>query len=65
MDKPCQACGGSGQVCHFLGVSRFLLTREECPECAGLGVQLPPGEEEAGPALGAPPPRAEEPEGNE
>ncbi|MDA8418178.1 MAG: hypothetical protein M0Z90_04010 [Desulfobacteraceae bacterium] len=41
--KPCPFCGGSGQRSYFLGVSRFLLTVEECQECAGLG-QLPPPE---------------------
>lgn len=35
--KSCTACNGSGQVSYFKGVSRFLLTSEECPECAGLG----------------------------
>ncbi len=36
----CPACHGSGQVSFFQGVSRFLLTWEECPECAGLGYVL-------------------------
>lgn len=36
--RPCSACHGSGQTSSFLGVSRFLLTWEECPECGGLGV---------------------------
>jgi len=35
--KSCPTCNGSGQVTFFQGVSRFLLTWEECPECAGLG----------------------------
>ncbi len=35
--KPCQTCGGSGQISGFQGVSRFLLSWEECPECCGLG----------------------------
>jgi len=35
---PCPACGGSGQINFFQGVSRFLLTVEDCPQCAGLGV---------------------------
>jgi DnaJ-class molecular chaperone len=33
----CDSCGGSGQINYFKGVSRFLLSCEECPECAGLG----------------------------
>lgn len=37
MKKECQSCGGTGQIRFFQGVSRFLLTEEECPECAGLG----------------------------
>lgn len=42
---PCPACGGSGQLGFFKGVSRFLLTVEECPECAGLGYLLPADDE--------------------
>ncbi len=37
MKEVCQFCGGSGQISFFKGVSRFLLSWEECPECAGLG----------------------------
>lgn len=37
MEKKCESCGGSGQISYFKGVSRFLLSCEECPECAGLG----------------------------
>lgn len=33
----CKTCNGAGQVSFFQGVSRFLLTTEECPECGGLG----------------------------
>ena len=33
----CNSCGGSGQISFFQGVSRFLLTVEECHECGGLG----------------------------
>jgi len=40
-NQPCPACGGSGQLSTFKGVSRFLLTVEECPECAGTGCLLP------------------------
>lgn len=38
----CPGCGGSGQISYFKGVSRFLLSCEECPECAGLGFQINP-----------------------
>ena len=40
MKKRCESCGGSGQISYFKGVSRFLLSCEECPECAGLGFIL-------------------------
>lgn len=33
----CQICNGSGQISYFKGVSRFLLSEEECPACGGLG----------------------------
>ena len=36
----CDVCGGAGQVSFFQGVSRFLLSTEECSECAGTGSQL-------------------------
>ena len=36
----CDVCGGAGQVSFFQGVSRFLLSTEECSECAGTGYQL-------------------------
>jgi len=38
MKKECPGCGGSGQISFFQGVSRFLLTREECPYCLGTGL---------------------------
>lgn len=37
MNNICPLCNGSGQFSTFKGVSRFLLTWEECPQCAGLG----------------------------
>lgn len=37
MRKECEFCAGSGQLTHFQGVSRFLLSWEECMECGGLG----------------------------
>lgn len=36
----CDVCGGTGQISFFQGVSRFLLSTEECSECAGTGYQL-------------------------
>lgn len=39
--KNCEFCGGSGQISYFKGVSRFLVSWEECPECAGLGYIIP------------------------
>jgi len=38
--KMCDVCGGSGQTSFFKGVSRFLLSVEECAECAGTGYEL-------------------------
>jgi hypothetical protein len=35
--KICEICEGSGQVCSFKGVSRFVLSWEDCPLCGGLG----------------------------
>jgi DnaJ-class molecular chaperone len=37
----CDTCGGTGEIAFFQGVSRFLLSREECPMCHGLGYHLP------------------------
>ena len=28
---------GTGQLCHFKGMSRFLLSYEDCPACFGTG----------------------------
>jgi len=33
----CKECGGSGQISFFNGVSRFLISNEECTTCYGLG----------------------------
>ena len=39
-EKVCDICGGTGQVSFFQGVSRFLLTTDECDACAGTGYQF-------------------------
>jgi DnaJ-class molecular chaperone len=36
----CDFCGGIGQLSFFKGASRFLLSTEECEECAGTGYRL-------------------------
>lgn len=35
--KICPTCGGSGEIGFFQGESRFFITREECPNCCGVG----------------------------
>ena len=40
MKKTCEICDGTGQVSYFKGVSRFLLSWEDCPECNGSGIQV-------------------------
>ena len=42
MKKTCEICNGSGQISYFKGVSRFLLSWEDCPECHGSGYQVAP-----------------------
>jgi len=37
MKTECPTCNGNGQISFFKGVSRFLLSVEECHECGGLG----------------------------
>jgi DnaJ-class molecular chaperone len=54
--KICDACGGAGQLGSFLGVSRFLLTWDECPFCAGTGIEIGNGQQESK----APPSRPED-----
>jgi len=39
-EKTCEWCSGTGQISFFKGVSRFLVSTEECPECGGLGYLL-------------------------
>ncbi len=39
MENTCEVCGGSGQIGHFPGVSRFVICWEECPECLGTGLR--------------------------
>ena len=38
---PCPGCNGTGQTTYFGGVSRFLLSYEDCPECNGVGFLKP------------------------
>ena len=45
MKKICELCGGTGQISYFKGVSRFILSTEDCPECAGLGFIPSSGED--------------------
>ncbi len=49
MKETCPICNGTGQISFFKGVSRFLLSCEECPECGGLGF-LPAGDSGKNPA---------------
>ena len=56
--KACVACGGTGQLAYFQGVSRFLLTREECPQCGGTGWCI--GDKPAGTGRGGKAPAAGE-----
>jgi ssDNA-binding Zn-finger/Zn-ribbon topoisomerase 1 len=55
--EDCPGCGGTGQVSYFKGVSRFLLSCEECPECAGLGIRLVPAAAENPGETGKGPPK--------
>jgi DnaJ-class molecular chaperone len=57
-NQPCPSCGGSGQISYFAGVSRFLLSFEECPGCAGLGYLLEPQPAKKPAGGQAPKPRA-------
>jgi len=45
MKKTCDFCGGSGQLSFFNGVSRFLLSVEECDACYGIGYTIVKDEE--------------------
>jgi DnaJ-class molecular chaperone len=38
--KQCDVCSGTGQISYFKGVSRFLLSTDECKACGGTGLQL-------------------------
>lgn len=39
---PCNVCDGSGQIAYFKGISRFVLSYIECPECNGTGLAPEP-----------------------
>ena len=45
MKKTCNECHGTGQICYFKGESRFVLSRDECPACCGLGFMETDGED--------------------
>ena len=34
----CTFCDGTGQTGQFRGVSRFVISWEDCPDCHGTGV---------------------------
>ncbi len=40
--QTCDVCDGSGQRPHFKGVSRFVLSWEDCPTCSGMGYLIVP-----------------------
>lgn len=37
---PCTLCNGTGEIASFKGVSRFVVSRDECPACGGTGLDL-------------------------
>jgi DnaJ-class molecular chaperone len=43
--KTCDVCEGSGQICEFKGVSRFILSWDDCPICGGMGFVMSDKEE--------------------
>lgn len=45
MKNTCQTCGGTGQLGHFQGVSRFIITWVECADCLGSGIDAIAGPE--------------------
>lgn len=49
MQKECPVCLGSGQISYFKGVSRFVLSHEDCPECLGMGFLIVPDDQETPP----------------
>jgi DnaJ-class molecular chaperone len=42
--KVCKTCDGSGQISYFQGVSRFLITMDDCPECGSMKFTVKPEE---------------------
>ena len=42
MQLKCPYCHGTGQIAYFKGISRFLLSQADCPECGGMGFVLRP-----------------------
>ena len=45
MKNSCKTCGGTGQLGYFQGVSRFIITWEECADCLGSGIDAVTGPE--------------------
>ncbi len=60
MRKICGVCDGSGQISYFKGVSRFVVSWDECPECGGLGYVFADDEDASRPD-GADRPRSAKP----
>jgi len=53
--KTCEVCGGTGQISYFKGVSRFLLSTDECEACAGTGCILDAAEQKTEEGAGGKP----------
>jgi DnaJ-class molecular chaperone len=53
MKKECPVCLGSGELSYFKGISRFVLSQMDCPECAGMGFII---ESDASESSQVPPP---------
>lgn len=49
-NKPCRICGGTGQMGEFRGVSRFVISFDDCPDCHGTGIEIDEHAEARSPA---------------
>ncbi len=54
MEEVCDICGGTGQLGIFRGLSRFIMTYEECPECYGTGIHQNDGDDQERTSTDAP-----------